>query len=307
MNDSIDVFLKYIKLQKNYSSNTLISYQRELEQFVEYLNLNKVTSFDEVTYRFIRSYLVYLNKKDLKSTSLRHHISVLRVFYRYLIKIEQVQTNPFELVSQPRLEKRLPDFLYLDELDELISSININTPLGLRNVMIIELLYATGIRCFEACNICIKDIDMNNNTIYIKGKGKKDRIVLFNDICKSYIQSYINHERIELLNGKSHDILFVNKYGDPITSRGVYDILKRVCDKSTLKKKIHPHMFRHTFATHMLENGASLVVVQELLGHESLASTEIYTHVTLDKLRTKINENHPSSNKKISENMFKKG
>ena len=306
MNNAVELYLDYLSNQKMYSTHTIDSYARELSVYEQFLKENEIKKYNDVTYPMIRRYLISLRKKQLAHSSVRHHLSVLRSFYKYLISINEADHNPFDLISQPKIEKRLPEFLYLDEFNELVESIDQTTSLGVRNAMILELLYATGIRCEEATTIQLNDIDYDRNEILIHGKGNKSRYVPFNDIAKAYLLEYIEISRVELMGDKKHNYLFVNRLGDPITTRGVADIIERVSKKSTLNKHVHPHMLRHTFATHMLENGASLRVVQEILGHNSLSSTQVYTHVTMDHLKNKINDSHPSSSRKISDDMFKK-
>ncbi len=306
MEETIDLFVRYLKNQKNYSEHTVVSYKQEVEVFYQYILDQGIESFEKVDYPLVRKYLVVLKKKNLHASTIRHHLSALRTFYHYLIFMEITDHNPFELLSLPKMEQRLPEFLYPDEIDQLLEGIDLSTPLGIRNSMIIELLYATGIRCQEACDIRLRDIDFDRQMIYIHGKGNKNRYVPFNDICKICIEDYIEDARVSLMKEKNQDYLLVNRQGDPLTTRGVRDIIERVSQKSTLNKKVHPHMFRHTFATHMLDAGASLRVVQDILGHEELSSTQVYTHVSMDRLANQIEAHHPSSKKSINEKMFKK-
>lgn len=296
MDNWINLYKQYLTNQKHYSDLTIKSYIYEIKEFELYLVVEDI-KFDEIKYTNVRNYISSLHEKSIKNISIRHHLSVLRTFYRYLQDNGLVQTNPFELVSQPKVIQRIPDFLYYDEFETLVDSIEGNTALDIRNRMIIELMYATGIRVFEAVNIKLEDINFDQNVIYIKGKGSKFRYVAFNHICEFYIKEYLQDSRKELMTNKNeHSYLFVNRLGDPITTRGVSDMLARVSLKSPLNKKVHPHMLRHSFATHLLDNGADLRIVQEMMGHASLSSTQIYTHVTTEKLQNTYNQAHPRHN-----------
>lgn len=299
MREWIDHYLQYLTHLKQYSKLTIKSYLNELEQFYMYCKRESFESFDQITYAHVRGYIVYLHDHDLSNLSIRHHISVLRCFFTYLLENDIIQVNPFALVSQPKITKKMPEFLYYDEFEELIDSIDLSKPLGKRNRMIIELMYATGLRVGEAINIKLEDIDFNQGLIMVKGKGGKTRYVPFNPICQQYIEEYIEDTRKELMEkgNEDHPYLFVNQYGRKITERGIYDMLGKVSLNSSLKKKVHPHMLRHTFATHLLDQGADIRIVQEMMGHADLSSTQIYTHVTMDKLKKTYMSAHPLANK----------
>ena len=223
---------------------------------------------------------------------LRFHPSVNQGILKYLISENKINTNPMLLISNPKLDKKLPKFLYYEELEQILNIPDKSTPLGQRDSLILELLYSTGIRVSELINIKIKDINMNNRTIKILGKVNKERYVLFGSYLIEILNLYLKDGRIKLQK-KETDYLILNHLGNKITDRGVREIINKIIKKGELDFNISPHVFRHTFATHMLENGAELRCVQELLGHENLSTTEIYTHVTNERLRSVYLSTHP--------------
>lgn len=300
MNNWIKQYIDYLKNLKQYSEDTILSYQKELQDFALFFKQSGLASYNEINYSIVRGYIVTLHDRHLSNVTIRHHISVLRSFFRYLLENEIVENNPFELVSLPKTEKRIPDFLYYDEFEMLVESIDTTNALGKRNRMIFELLYASGMRVGEIITIKLEDIDFDQGLIMVVGKGLKTRYVPFNPICQQYIVEYIEDSRLELMTKyqEEHHYLLVNQYGRPMTERGVYDIIKRVSKQSPLQKQVHPHMLRHTFATHLLDQGADIRIVQEMLGHANLASTQIYTHVTMDKLKKTYLNAHPMAQDK---------
>lgn len=293
----IDNFLIYLEKEKNYSINTVNSYRKDLNQFLKYLSTKKITKIDDINYKFLRTYLVYLNDKKYSNRSIARMISSLKSFYKYLIKKGIVKSNPMNLIKTPRLEKTLPKFLYYDEIESILSIPDKNTPLGIRDALILEMLYSTGIRVSELINIKLKDILFDDRKILILGKGNKERYVLYGTKMEKLLNDYLNNCRNKLVKN-NHDYLIVNTFGNNITDRGVRKIIDSVLKKGAISYHISPHTLRHTFATHMLDSGADIRIVQELLGHESLSTTSIYTHVSNDKIRNVYYSTHPRANKK---------
>ncbi len=296
MEEYIEKFLEVLEYEKKYSMNTINSYEKDLRGFLEYLNSHK-KDFKTLKYNDVTDYLIYMNSLKLSSSSVNRHLSSIRSFYDYLLVEHVVEASPFKLVSGPKKEKKLPNYLQYQEFIDLINACD-ETALGVRNRMILELLFATGIRVSEAVNIKIKDIDFKNREIRILGKGKKMRVVYFNKICQEVMSKYVIEARQELLKGKNCDYLLVNHLGNNLTRRGVAEILEKLILKSSLKHKISPHTLRHTFATLMLNEGMDIREVQELLGHERLSTTNIYTHVSNEELRRVYLNNHPRAHKK---------
>ena len=225
---------------------------------------------------------------------MKRKISSLRGFYKYLINNKVIDSNPFSLVSLPKKERHLPRFFYYNELEEMFQVPKLNTALGQRDRLLLEMLYATGVRVSELVNIKVSDI--NGEEIKVLGKGNKERIVEFGDYAESILELYLK-EGYKHLNVKKSEYLFLNNRGGKLTTRGVRYILDNIINKTTIDKKISPHMLRHTFATHLLNEGCDLLTVQELLGHESLTATSIYTHITNDRLKEVYFKCHPRAKK----------
>lgn len=289
-NIDLENYLKYLEFNKNYSENTILSYQ---EDILEYLNYLKRECLDiyEVKYSDIRFLLEYYDSLHLKSTSVRRKISSLKGFYKYLCRMGKTNDNPFSYVTLPKKEKKLPQYLNYNEMIEIFDVIDTSNFLGLRNRLIMELLYATGIRVSELVNIKIKDIDNSNRSIIVTGKGDKTRIVFFNEITKKCLEKYLTESK----ENRKTDYLIINNNGNKITTRGIRLIMDKVIKETSIIKNVHPHILRHTFATHLLNNGCDLLTVQELLGHASISTTGIYTHVTTEHVKDVYFHTHPRS------------
>lgn len=281
-------YLDYLKYNKNYSDNTILNYHNDILEFLSFLKREYLDLYS-LKYSDIRFLLDYYNSINLSSLSIRRKISSLKGFYKFLARNNKVDDNPFSYVTLPKKEKKLPQFLNYNEVIEIFDVIDTSNVLGLRNRLIMELLYATGIRVSELVNIKIGDIDINNRSIMVTGKGNKSRIVFFNDVCKKYIEKFINESK----DIRKCDYLIINHHGKNITTRSIRLIINKIIDETSIIKKIHPHTLRHTFATHLLNNGCDLLTVQELLGHSSISTTGIYTHVTTDHIKDVYYHTHP--------------
>ncbi|GLH63263.1 tyrosine recombinase XerC [Parageobacillus sp. G301] len=292
---ALKLFIEYLQIEKNYSQYTIVCYQRDVEQFFEFMNEQGIHHLHEVTYNDVRLYLTKLYEQKQSSRSISRKISSLRSFYKFLLREKKVKENPFALAALPKKEQKIPNFLYEQELESLFYVNDVNTAIGQRNQAILELLYATGVRVSECCHIQLSDIDFSVSTILIHGKGNKQRYVPFGRFAKEALERYIHHGRRELLQKakSAHAYLFVNARGNPLTPRGVRYILDEIVKKAALTQNISPHVLRHTFATHLLNEGADMRTVQELLGHAHLSSTQVYTHVTKDRLRHIYLHTHP--------------
>lgn len=294
MEKYINEFLDYILKQKKYSSYTAKNYNIDINEFKAYLKKEGI-NFLDVDYDFIKGYLMHLYDKKLSRNSIARKLSSLRSFYKYLFNLDLIKSNPFNYVSSPKKEKKLPKYLGVEELEIIFNTPNINEPLGQRDRLILEIFYATGLRVSELVNIKIEDIDDDRKEIKVNGKGNKDRIVCFGDYCLEFLKLFINDGRQKILK-KHHTsctYLIINDNGRKITTRGIELILNNIVKKAAIKKHISPHMIRHTFATHLLNEGCDLTTVQELLGHESLETTQIYTHVSNEHLREVYLKCHP--------------
>ncbi|GGJ55868.1 integrase/recombinase XerC [Anoxybacillus voinovskiensis] len=292
---SLQLFIEYLQIEKNYSQYTIACYAHDIEQFFAFMHEQSIGRLDEVTYSDVRLYLTKLHNERFTSRSISRKISSLRSFYKFLLREKKVVENPFALATLPKKEQKIPHFLYEQELECLFHVNDVNTALGQRNQALLELLYATGIRVSECCHIQLSHIDFSLSTILIYGKGNKQRYVPFGRFAKEALERYVQNGRNELLQkgNVAHSYLFVNFRGRPLTPRGVRYVVNEIVEKAALTQKVSPHVFRHTFATHLLNEGADMRTVQELLGHARLSSTQIYTHVTKDRLRDIYLHAHP--------------
>ncbi|WP_108669701.1 tyrosine recombinase XerC [Peribacillus acanthi] len=295
VNNSLQSFLEYLQLEKNYSKYTIEHYQRDISEFLLFMNEQGINGLHTVSYFDARLYLTHLYDKQLAKRSISRKTSCLRSFYKFLMREKLSNENPFQSVSLPKKDHKLPKFLYEEEIEVIFNSVDASSELGKRDLALLELLYATGIRVGECTGIQLKDLDFSLETVLVHGKGKKDRYVPFGSKAKKALLDYINVARNKLVGqlDADHGKLFVNFRGAPLTSRGVRFVLSTLIETASVKGKIHPHVLRHTFATHLLNNGADLRSVQELLGHSEISSTQIYTHVTKEQLKKVYNSAHP--------------
>lgn len=277
-------YLEYLKYQKNYSDYTINSYCSDIEEYFGYLE-RECLDFRKVIYDDLRFFLMFLKdeKKD-NNTSINRKLSALRSFYKYLANEGIVKSNVFTLVNGPKKSKKLPRYFEYNELEEMFNVPDKNLPLGQRDLLLLELLYATGVRVGELVKIKVTDIDMGRRNILILGKGNKERFVTYGEYCEDALKLYLKDGYLKL-NTFESDYLFLNNNGGVLTERGVRYILDQLIKKTGINKSISPHMIRHSFATHLLNAGCDLLTVQKLLGHESIKATQIYTHVTTDRLR----------------------
>lgn len=287
----IEKYIDYLKYEKKYSSNTVLSYKENLQIFLGEMN-NK--NFNVINSDDIKNFLIKEYTKSSKTKA--HYITVLNSFYNFLIKENLININPLENIKLPKIEKKLPDFLTIEEVNKLLD-IPLNNAFDYRNKAMLETLYATGIRISELINLKLSDIDYDNDFIRVVGKGSKERIVPFNDICKKYLIEYINVFRSKLLKNKDSEYIFINSLSSNISRQGFFKILKELCSKKGISKNVSPHTLRHSFATHLLNNGADLRIIQELLGHSDLSTTQIYTEVLNEKLRKDYDSSHPRAKK----------
>jgi len=298
--DEIPAFLAYLRVEKSASPLTLINYRTDLDQYLDFLagfyGLEKAAlSVTRVTNLSAREYIAQMFNHDLSRATIARKMAALRSFVKYLCRENLLAGNPIASVSTPRQEKRLPRFLYPMEMRMLIGAPDTGTPSGLRDKAILETLYAAGVRVSELVGINIDDLDFQEGWIMIMGKGRKQRLAPMGAKCKRAISDYLDRGRPVLLSRSSQNTpaLFLNKSGNRLNVRSIRNILNKYVEQLAMHQKVTPHTLRHTFATHLLNNGADLRSVQELLGHVKLSTTQIYTHVTKDRLKTIHEENHP--------------
>jgi len=284
MDRYIEKFLRYLEIEKNYSPHTILNYKLDLEDFKNFLS---VLPLENVEYLFLRKYLALLKEKNLSSRSVGRHLSTLRSFFRFLTREGHIKINPTAAISSPKLEKHLPSFLSEEEVSKLIDAAIPKDERGLRDKAILETFYSTGIRISELVGLDRDDVDFIGGIVKVKGKGKKERIVPIGDKAIAVIRNYLSKRK------KQSEVLFLNKGGSRISTRGVRNIVKKYLHLAGIRQGISPHTLRHSFATHLLNRGADLRSVQELLGHASLSTTQIYTHLTTERLKTVYDKAHP--------------
>ncbi len=293
MEEYLNEFLENIEYQKGYSENTVINYEIDIEEFLNFLKSKNIKTLTRIDYNVVKNYLMYLYNNNYKRNSVSRKLSSLRSFFKYLHLKNIIDMNPFNLISSPKKEQRLPKFLYDDDIEKIFEVPNLSNPLGQRDRLILELLYDTGVRISELTNIKLSDINISNNSIKILGKGNKERIVLYGVYLEEILDKYLHDGRLNLLKDKKNDYLVLNARGSNITTRGVRMIIDNIIKKACISIHATPHTLRHTFATHLLNNGADLLTVKELLGHSSLSSTQVYTHITDERLRNIYLHSHP--------------
>lgn len=289
----IDQFIRYVQLEKNFSLHTVREYTSDLEEFFAFLHAEGIQKITEVEYIHARLYVTKLYDEQKARTSISRKISSIRSFFRFLNREQNIDDAPFRSLYHPKKEERLPSFFYEEELKELFEKNEGDEPIQIRNMALLELLYATGMRVSECVSLELADIDFHYNIVRVMGKGRKERIIPFGQYAHEALIRYIDQVRPILMKKENHQKVFVNMRGGELTTRGVRYILSEMIDNASMHTKIYPHMLRHTFATHLLNNGADMRTVQELLGHANLSSTQIYTHVTKEALRKTYMNSHP--------------
>ncbi|MBG9979981.1 tyrosine recombinase XerC [Facklamia sp. DSM 111018] len=308
MKKEIQCFLNYLSNERRYSDNTIKAYQRDLNEMEEFMDQSGSSKLEELEYRDMRLYLAYLNEKQLSSSSIARKLSSLRSFFQYSIRQSWIDQDPMELISYKAKKQHLPDFLYENEMEKLIKAAEKDDHrYHYRNLAIIELMYATGIRVSECCDLTISQVDFSVQIIRVKGKGNKERIIPFGDPAAQAVKNYLEIERPQLsilspmMQSPGYDRLFLSDKGIPIKPDQIRTILNTLVRKHQLNLEIHPHKLRHSYATHLLNNGADMRSVQELLGHENLSSTQIYTHITGDQMRKAYLNAHPRARRQSRE------
>jgi integrase/recombinase XerC len=291
MQEVFNRYIAYLEAERNVSPYTVRNYTNDLLEFFGFVSKSGIDTLKKVDKQTVRAYLAHLMEQDFAKSSIARKLSAIRSFYRFLMREELVSVSPAATTVSPRLDKRLPMFLTVEEAKRLVESPDLSKPQGQRDRALLELLYASGMRVSELVNMNLEQMNLATNEIRVWGKGAKERVVLIGGPAAQALNTYINEGRKELLGGKKNNALFVSRYGERILVRRVQKILNKY--SRNINKNVHPHILRHTFATHLLDGGADLKVVQELLGHADLSSTQIYTHVTQSRARQIYLAAHP--------------
>lgn len=310
MQEALNRYVNYLEAERglspytvrNYTADLIGNYARGAEKgFFQFLKMKHIGSLDEVDKHVVRDYMSWLMAQGVVKSSIARKLSAVRSLYRYLVREEKVSANPLEKASSPKLDRRLPSFLTVEETVRLLEAPDLSTPQGIRDRALLELLYAAGLRVSELENLNLEQLNMGTNEIRVWGKGSKERMVLIGAPAASALNNYFAHGRPALLGKRKMNAIFLNRYGGRLPARRIQKILDRCAQKAGIEKKVHPHILRHTFATHLLDGGADLRVVQELLGHAQLATTQIYTHVSQSQARKVYLAAHPMARKRDDE------
>lgn len=292
----LEDFKSYIIAEKNFSQHTAKAYCSDILSFLVWMDDE---SCEEVNFSKIRDYIHFIQKFNYKKTTIARKIASLRTFYKYLYREQKIDSNPAMNLNNPKRPKSLPKFLTPDEVEQILNNTKIETPAGYRNRTILELLWATGMRISELSGLNFGDLNLEHNEIRVFGKGSKERIILVTDRAKSFLERYIETARALIPKGfpvppqDEDSPVFINNTGYRLQTRTVRNVINEIVEKINLPKHVTPHVFRHSFATHLIENGADLRIVQELLGHASISNTQIYTHVSTQHLKEVYNQAHP--------------
>ncbi|GAA4061323.1 site-specific tyrosine recombinase XerD [Amphibacillus indicireducens] len=293
MKFAIEDFIHYIQIERGLADNTLEAYRRDLTKYLNYLHdVVQINSWQVVDHTVITHFLYHMNDQGAKSTTIARTISTLRKFHQFLVMDRIVSKDPTIHIESPKKTRTLPKVLSAEEVDQLLSIETVD-PLSTRNKAMVETLYATGLRVSELIDLTMSDLHLMMGFIRCFGKGGKERIVPLGDLAKDAIEYYLDTAREFLVKGQATDALFVNQHGRPLTRQGFWKILKSIARDKQIKKNITPHMLRHSFATHLLENGADLRAVQEMLGHADISTTQIYTHISRKRLKDIYGQHHP--------------
>lgn len=299
LNNYVVEYEMYLRTEIVLSENTVINYLNDVNEYVKFIiEYRGVFEPVDITVDDIRSFLSSLKRKKIASSSMSRKLSAIKSFHKFLVQNKYCQTNVAKLITNPKQEKKLPVVLTLDEVDRLLATFNMDSPIEIRNKAMIELTYSCGLRVSELVNLKLNSIHPQMGIIDVFGKGSKERIVPVGEKAMNMINIYLKEARPKLTSPRLNDYLFINHHGDQMTRQMFFIIIKEKAKEAGITKAISPHKLRHSFATHLLERGLDLRLIQELLGHESISTTEIYTHVNDARLKTIVNASHPHGNKK---------
>ena len=293
MNQTLDQFLHYLIVEKGLSHNTIEAYGHNLNRFLDHLKRKGIQQLDKVGKLDVKAFLLSLKKQGLSAKTLVRNLAALRTFFKFLIQEGILEANPVEEIESPKMTKTLPDILSLKEVEQLLEQPSPGTPLGVRDRAMLELLYATGMRVSELTRLPINQVNLEGGYVLVYGKGSKERVVPLGKEAMRWVAQYLNTAREKLCKGKESSFLFVNRSGKEMSRQRFWKTLKAYGQKAGIRKRITPHLLRHSFASHLLERGADLRSVQMMLGHADISTTQIYTHVTGERLKRVHQRYHP--------------
>jgi integrase/recombinase XerD len=293
MQKSFEEFIQYLQVEKGLAANTVAAYRRDLSHFLEAIEAQGINRWSAVDRRALLGYFIALKRSGLAISTVRRKMVSVRSLFRFLILEGRVRNDPTETIESPKGLKHLPETLTPTEVEALIGAPDFDTPLGQRDRALLEVLYATGLRVSELVSLKVSDINLEVGYLITLGKGSKERLVPLGETAQSWIRDYMPRGRPSLLRSHRSDILFPNRFGTPMSRQGFFKIVKKYARRAGIRKDISPHTLRHSFATHLLENGADLRSVQMMLGHADISTTQIYTHVTRERLKKVFEKHHP--------------
>lgn len=293
MDKLIERFIHYLAVERGLAQNTLDSYQRDLNNYVEFLTRSNIRDLNQTRRANIIAYLADLQRKGRATSTISRNLASLRSFYGFLIRDGLIDSDPTNNLESPKIEKRLPKVLTVQEVEALLEGPDLGDVCGLRDKAMLELLYATGIRVSELVALNLSDVNLNMGFLKCFGKGSKERIIPLGTMALTTVSDYVMRARVKLLRNQEEESLFLNHHGQRLSRQGFWKIIKKYATSATIEKEITPHTLRHSFATHLLENGADLRAVQEMLGHADISTTQIYTHLTKSRLKEVYAKTHP--------------
>ncbi len=293
MNELAEAFLNYLSVERGLSRNTIISYREDLNAYIDFLKAARIESFSLTKKNDISDFMLSQKDKGISANSVARRLAAIKAMYRFLVRERILKADPSNLIDSPKLWKKIPQTLSTNEVDALLSQPNIRETQGIRDRAVLEALYATGMRVSEAVNLKKDNVNLDVGFLRCIGKGNKERIVPLGKKAITSISKYLNEARPKLLKGKESDLLFLNRFGKSISRQSLWKMIKMYARQARIKKPIRPHILRHSFATHLLERGADLRSVQEMLGHANISTTQIYTHVSGERLKAIHKMFHP--------------
>lgn len=293
MKELIEAFLNYLSVERGLSRNTIISYREDLNAYTNFLLKGHIDALSRTSRNDITNFMLSQKDRGLAANSVARRLAAIRMFYRFLVRERILKDDPSILIDSPKLWKKIPETLSVNEADALLGAPNIRDKQGIRDRAILETLYATGMRVSEAVNLKLADVNLDIGFLRCIGKGKKERIIPLGGKAINSIKRYLESGRPKLLKNKEPEFLFLNRFGRRISRQSYWKIIKKYAKETRIKKPIRPHTLRHSFATHLLERGADLRSVQEMLGHSNISTTQIYTHINKDRLKAIHRQFHP--------------
>jgi integrase/recombinase XerD len=293
MKELITTFLDYLSVERGLSSNTIVSYRKDLEFYIDFLTRRHIDNLSKITKNDITNFMLAQKDKGISTNSVVRRLAAIRMFHRFLAREKILKNDPSDLIDSPKLWKKIPDTLSLNEVNALLAQPDIRNKQGLRDKAILETFYATGMRVSEAVNLKVDSVNLDIGFLRCIGKGNKERVIPLGTKAISSIKKYLEASRPHLLKKKESEFLFLNRFGKKISRQSLWKIIKKYANQARIKKPISPHTLRHSFATHLLERGADLRSVQEMLGHSNISTTQIYTHINKERLKTIHRMFHP--------------